>query len=202
MFLATKRADSLIAGLSESGYRVSDDLDIRRTADGQIHREDRKFVFWPVRTTVGRAERHMDMREFRAYQEREIRRALNYVWRTLGWAVYADETLWLSEKGEGGLGLGPELNTIWHQGRSAGISLIASSQRPSWLPRAAYSAPRHLFFFQTSDKEDRKRLTDIGGAIDADTVGRVISTLGRYEFLYIRPRDNPPILLRSKVDKR
>lgn len=197
LFLATKREDPLIAGLSARGYRISDDLDIR-VRDGKIL--DRKFVFWPVRTTMDRYGRKMDMDQFREYQRRQVKRALNYVWHVRRWAVFADETVWLSEKGEGGLGLGSDLNTLWYQGATAKISLIAATQRPSWIPRAAYSSPEHIFFFRTNDKEDLDRLTDIGAGIDKRSLAAIITNLRRHEFLYLRPRETPPLLIRSRVD--
>lgn len=201
LFLATKREDPLIEGLAERGYRISDDLDIR-VRDGHV--VDRRFVFWPVRTSVrhsrtGRARR-MDMDEFREYQRREIKRALNYVWHTRRWAVFADETTWLSETGEGGLGLGKDLNTLWYQGATAKISLIAATQRPSWIPRAAYSSPEHLFFFSTTDKADLDRLSDIGAGVDKKGLEAAITGLRRHEFLYFRPRERPPLLVRSRVE--
>ena len=198
LFLATKREDPLIEGLSERGYRISDQLDIR-VRDGKVI--DRKFVFWPVRTSsrVNGRERHLTMEEFRDYQRREITRALEYVWRTRRWAVFADETTWLSERGEGGLGLGSQLNTLWYQGRSARISLIAATQRPSWIPRAASSSPEHLFFFATNDKADLERLSDIGAGVDKKLLEATITSLKRFEFLYFRPRERPPLLVRSKV---
>lgn len=196
LFLATKREDPLIAGLAARGYRISSDLDIR-VRDNKVL--DRKFVFWPVKTTLDRRGRKMNMREFRAYQRREIERALNYVWHTRRWAVFADETVWLSSPKEG-LGLDDELNTLWYQGATALISLIAATQRPSWIPRAAYSSPEHIFFFKTADKEDLDRLTDIGGGIDKKQLSAVITGLRRHEFLYLRPRETPPLLVRSRVE--
>lgn len=200
LFLATKREDPLIAGLASRGYRVSHDLDIR-VRDGHIL--DRRFVFWPVRTVVksraGR-ERRLNMEEFRQMQRAEVKRALDYVWHTRRWAVFADETVWLSEKGEGGLGLGSDLNTLWYQGATAKISLIAATQRPSWIPRAAYSSPEHLFFFATTDKADLERLSDIGAGIDKRTLEAAIVGLRRHEFLYFRPRERPPLLVRSRVE--
>lgn len=199
LFLATKREDPLIAGLAAQGYRISDRLDIR-VRDGKVI--DRKFVFWPVKTTVGDGARarRMSMDEFREYQRREVKRALNYVWHTRRWAVFADETVWLSEKGEGGLGLGSDLNTLWYQGATARISLIAATQRPSWIPRAAYSSPEHLFFFSTSDAADLDRLSDIGAGVDKKSLEHLIVNLRRHEFLYFRPRERPPLLVRSKVE--
>lgn len=142
----------------------------------------------------------MTMDEFRDYQRAEVKRALNYVWRVRRWAVFADETTWLSETGEGGLGLGKDLNTLWYQGATAKISLIAATQRPSWIPRAAYSSPEHLFFFSTTDKADLDRLSDIGAGVDKRLLEDEITSLRRYEFLYFRPRERPPLLIRSRVE--
>jgi len=192
LFLATKRKDPLIAGLASRGYRISNQLDIR-ARDGQIL--DPKFVFWPVQTEISKGKR-MDMRQFKVYQEREVRRALNYVWHSMGWAVYADETIWLADD----LKLRDELETLWFQGATAKISLIASAQRPAWVPRGAYSSPEHLFFFHTSDKEDLDRLADIGAGINRMVLSEEITSLKRHEFLYLQPRSQPPLRIRSKVE--
>lgn len=197
LFLATKREDPLISALATQGWRVSDTLDIR-SRDGHVVEADRAFVFWPVRTEIGRTGRRLDMTEFNDYQRHEVRRALNYVWHARRWTVYADETIWLADD----LGLKDELETLWFQGSSAKIGLVASAQRPAWVPRGAYSSPEHLFFFRTTDKDDLDRLADIGAGIDRPSLVRDVTGLRRHEFLYVQPRSQPPLRIRSMVQVR
>jgi len=87
-----------------------------------------------------------------------------------------------------------------HEGRSSGLSLVACSQRPSWLPKSAYSAPTYLVMFSTADPDDLKRLADIGGGLNTRELRREIQLLGHYEFVLAAPREQPPVILRSKVE--
>ena len=77
---------------------------------------------------------------------------------------------------------------------------MMAGQRPSWIPRDAYSAPSHLFFFATRDRGDLDRLSDIGAGLDSRELEHLIANLRRHEFLYLAPREYPPVLKVSKVE--
>jgi DNA helicase HerA-like ATPase len=193
IFIATKTRDPLIGDLQRRGWRVLyglRDLRALRYVDGKLVPADRHLVFWP--STAG------SIRERRSTQGEQIRGALDQVFASGGWTVAADETLWLAQE----LRLEPELRALWHQGRSAGLTLLAATQRPAWVPRAAYSQASYLFMFSTSDAADLKRLSDIGGGVDTRRLGREVQRLGRYEFAAVAPRERPPVLVRSKVNRR
>ncbi len=192
LFLATKPRDPLIAALRRRGYIVSDRLEFRRDPEtGELL--DRRVVYWPrpVQAHGGKG-----LRELRAEQAAAVRRALEYVYRVGRWCVVADETVWLADD----LGLADELTMLLYQGRTLEVSMICCAQRPAWVPRACYSQADHIFLFQTSDREDLKRLGDVGGA-NVDRIRALVPTLNtrRHEFLYVGTRTG--VLLRSQVER-
>lgn len=198
LMVATKPEDSLIQEMEVDGYRVSHDLDIR-VRDGRII--DDRFIFWPVmiRSRAGRdGWRTPRMDEFEDHQRAQVRRALGYVWRTRRWCVYVDEVAWVAGR-QHGLGIQREMTQLWFQGRTMGITVVVATQRPSDIPRAAYSQAKHLFWFQTGDRTDLENLADIGGGIDRKPLEQAIESLREHEFLYFR-RGSPPLLVRSKVE--
>jgi hypothetical protein len=88
-----------------------------------------------------------------ASQAEAVRRALDYLYAVGRWTVVIDEALYVAKN----LRLAEELEVVWHEGQSSRLSLVACSQRPSWLPKSAYSAPTYLVMFGTNDPEDLKR---------------------------------------------
>lgn len=185
IFLATKQDDEIIDALANKGYAIREDLEIE-IVDGKPRPE--KIVFWPKPWNQA-----YELEEIHGIQKVEMRKAFTYVYHSGRWCTFADEVHYLNDE----LGMKRELNSLWYQGRSARNSLVASAQRPAWVPRAMYSAPEHLFMFQTNDRDDWARLGDIGGA----NVGRIKSVIGRlekHEFLYVGTRTG--VLLRSKVE--
>lgn len=200
--IATKPEDPVVDKFQEYGYRIQETLDIptvETEVDGETkrrpHRSYRRIVLWP-RAERDRAGRWRNIDEMTAYQKAEITKAIEYARRSRRWTLFTDDVLSLAED----LRLGPDLKWYWRNGRSAGLTLVAASQRPAWVPREMYSAPEHLFFWQTRDKNDLERLADIGAGLDKKQLEAVITGLKRYEFLYLAPREHPPVLVKSKVD--
>lgn len=108
---------------------------------------------------------------------------LEGVFSSGSWCVFADEVSYLAKT----LGLRRELEHVWEQGRSLGISLVAATQRPAWVPRALYSEATHVFLFRLSDDEDRRRIAGLGGVPSA-TVRQLVGNLPRYHCLYVNTR--------------
>lgn len=133
----------------------------------------RRVVLWP-RWRSSRDD---------ARQREVIAEAIEGMFSTGGWCLFADEVSYLARM----LGLTRELEHVWQQGRSLGLSLVAATQRPAWVPRALYSEAAHVFLWRLSDDEDRRRVSGIGGAPSA-TVRSVIATLPRYTALYVNAR--------------
>lgn len=146
------------------------------------------MVYWPEPSEQG-----SEIRTVEAEQAEAIRRALNYAYDAGGWAVCANEVLWLTDQ----LRLKKELDHLWYQGRTSKISLIGESQRPFYVPRAMLSQAAHLFLFSTNDNDDLKRLGDIGGR-NVEIIRATVTELRQYEFLYVGTRTG--VLLRSKVE--
>lgn len=182
--LFTKPQDPILDELAGRGWRTTHRLDIQ-VQDGQV--VDRRVAFHPV-------YRSGTIREKEVRQAAAVRNALDYVFSTGSWCVFADEGVWLTQH----LGLSRELQAFWYQGRTSDLSLVLLAQRPAWVPRAAYSQAEHVFFFHTADREDQKRFADLGGGVDTDAVRALVAGLDRHQFLYVAPHEGT--LLRSSVE--
>lgn len=118
-----------------------------------------------------------------ATQRETFRRALRDVYRQGGWCVYLDEARYLTEF----LGLSKLLELLWLQGRSLGVSVVSSTQRPRHLPLAAYSQASHLYVWHTRDEQDQKRLSQIAGGVPLRDIKAAMDSLPRHGVLYFNP---------------
>jgi hypothetical protein len=133
------------------------------------------YVLWPkyaFNPAVDKVNHH-----------RVFRDALLYAYRKGNHIVFADETVGLQM-----LGLDEELEALWMQGRSMQDGLWAASQAPVNISTYAYGQAQHLFLGFINDKRKQARLGEISG-IDESLVRYTVSTLRRYEWLYIRQED-------------
>lgn len=175
LVLATKRRDPLVDDLRSRGFLVTG------STDDVLWAEDRpvtpKVVVWPQ---FGEKITAKERLARQAYQLGEV---LNWADATGGWTVVADETMWLHEN----LRLERELSSVWHQGRTQGISLIALMQRPARVPRLAFSAASYLFVGKYSDKRDIDALREISSIVPREVMESGIQSLSkpRHEFLYV-----------------
>lgn len=86
------------------------------------------------------------------------------------------------------LGFGTQVSMMFYYGRSSGLSLVFLTQRPAWVPVVAYSSVTHAYFARTRDRNDLKRLADMGG-IDSKLVGANLARLSsRHDFVYLNPQ--------------
>lgn len=120
-----------------------------------------------------------------AQQKDEYGRLLSIVYAELGWAVYIDELAYITDT----LNLRKNLETLWLQGSSEGITMIASTQEPANVPLVAFGQISHLFVFKMSDQYRIDRVAEIAGA-DKRTMRYVISSLADHEVLYVRTADD------------
>lgn len=102
--------------------------------------------------------------------------------------IGADELLGLTD-----LGLERELRTLWTRGRSMGVGVFGASQKPTDIPTYAYGQASHLFLGNDPDKRSRDRFREIGG-VDPKLVEACVSTLAKFQWLYIR-RDGPKMCI-------
>lgn len=175
LVLATKRKDPLVADLAARGYLVTPSV------EGVLWTETEpvtpKVVVWPQFSDKIGAKQRMTL------QASAIRDVLDWADKTGGWTIVSDETMWLTDS----LQLERELNAVWHQGRTQGLSLIALAQRPSRVPRLAFSQATYLFIGKYTDKRDIDTLREISSVIPREVVEAGIASLSkeRHEFLFL-----------------
>lgn len=138
-----------------------------------IRKPRTRFVFWPkFRTPADQSA-----------QAYEIHQAMNGAFVTGGWCLLVDE-LWYMDQV---LGLKKMIESIWTQGRSIGISLIAGTQRPAHVSLLAYDQATHVFFWRDNDERNLKRISGMNG-LKSDLIRSTVATLARHEVLYVNTR--------------
>lgn len=100
-----------------------------------------------------------------------------------GWTVAIDELWYVNNI----LKLSSEIRMFLLQGRSLGISLIAATQRPRYVPLEIYDQSTHLFFWRDNDRDNLERLSGINARSSA-LVKLIVSNLDRFQVLYINTR--------------
>lgn len=163
--MATKKEDpSLYDPLLADGFTMTDRFD--SGPDGP-----RKVIFKPPLAGTSRD----DLLE----QREAFREALSGIFREGGWCVYCDELRYLSDN----LGLRSDLEVLWLQGRSLGVTMVTGTQRPVSIPVLAFDA-QHLFFWKTADKRDIVTMTEYVG-VNQDVARFTVPRLPKHEALYI-----------------
>lgn len=118
-----------------------------------------------------------------AEQRRVFLEALEDVFVSGRWCIFADDISWLIKP----LNLEAHFRSIWQMGRSLKVSLVVSSQRPAWIPLEAYSQATHVFFWRTNDRRDLDRIGGLGGQ-DERTIRHLVRHLRHHEVLYVNTR--------------
>jgi len=175
----TKRSDpSLYGPLEAEGYVVVDEWNPEELRQPKV-------IFRPP---VGIDSGSLN------HQREAFRRALLQVFNTGGWTLYLDEVRYLTEN----LKLGVELNTLWLQGRSEGITIVASTQRPVSVPLNMFEQARHFFLARISGRDDRKTASDFTGP-SSPVVYEAAAMLPKYEFLYVDKETDH--VVRTRVER-
>lgn len=117
-------------------------------------------------------------------QAGEFAYALDCMYQQGRWTIYLDELSYLADV----LGMAREVRTLLRQGRSMGLSLVVTGQRPKGLPLDVYSQSTHLLLWGTSDDVDLKRLGEISGGVDKAQVRDAVKSLRGHEVLYVNTR--------------
>lgn len=168
VMFGTKPADPLYNKIIKSGFRRVESLD-------DVKSYDRNILLWPrLRKTIP---------ETIDSQREAFRHALDIIVKQGGWAVWIDESKYVSEM----LGLRKEISFCVDQLRSNNSSVICGAQRPAWLPPSVLANASHVFLWKSTNREDQIKLADIGG-IDSKVVREEAKSLGRHEFIYIKTR--------------
>lgn len=174
--LGTKPADDTLDQLvNERGFHL-----IRKWPPPALRR---RVVLWPE------FKRASDV----SNQAVQFHYALDEIFAAGSWCVYMDEAFYLSKT----LGLEKLMKLLWTMGRSLGISIVAGTQRPAWVPLEMWSQASHLFIFRAADRRDLDRVAEIGPSV-YETIRGVAPTLAKHEFLYHSTRTGA--LVRSRVD--
>lgn len=116
-----------------------------------------------------------------AIKQREIfEDAMDAIYRSGGWCLYLDEVSYLADT----LSMNTQLKFMLNQGRSCGISIVAATQRPAWIPVAFYDQSTHLFLWKDNDHKNIKRMSELAGPASR-VVFSEIGSLERREVLYL-----------------
>lgn len=166
---ATKPMDEVVDSFVPKGFMRLSEWNV---ADPDI---SPRVMIHPKLTSLGEADKDL--------QRKVLHDMNNAIFRQHGWLVYYDELKWCI----GQLKLNGDIETLWHTGRSSGITVVSSLQRPRHVPLMAYDQSEHLFFWEARDKDIRKRLAEIGGRADPDLVLRAVESLGKHDFIYVSP---------------
>lgn len=163
---ATKRMDDTMDSLVGDGFRI-----IREWPPPPTFQ---RVVLWPMMREPG------DQLKQRVV----FKEALEHIYRVGAWTVYLDEILYITDD----LKLPRHIRLLLQQGRSLHITVVSGTQRPRNIPIAAFSEPRHLFFFHSRDLYDAKRLGEIGGGVNQRHVLEAVQGLDRHDFLWVDTR--------------
>lgn len=163
--LGTKPRDPTLSRLVGAGFR--------RLREWPPSWGQHRVVVWPEYRRIEDVHR----------QQVVFDHMLREIFTAQAWCVYVDELHYLCET----LRLDKALLTYWQQGRSIGISLVASSQRPANIPLAAYSQATHLFFWRTNDERDLKRIGGVGG-LSSKAIAAAVAGLAKHDVLYVNSR--------------
>jgi hypothetical protein len=179
LVIACKAKDPLLAELRARGYYQTETMEIPYIDGTPVHK---RVIYWPrVSEKMSKGDSALEME----IQSEKVRQALNYAKINGSWCLVIDEGVWVCRD----LKLQRHVDALHFTGRTLGVSVILSAQRPSWVGQWAMSQADHLFIFQTAHREDGKSLGDIAG-VDWQIVRDVVATLDadRHEFLYVSTR--------------
>ena len=147
---------------------------------GGVKPQHNKVALWPKTLST--------IEETKRNHANQFRKALNWIAAVGNVCVYIDETLYLTDM----VGLEHEVSFLHYFARSSGVSVVTSSQRPFRIPRVILSSATHTYVARTRDKDDTKRLAELGGT----NVPRLITNLGmldnRHDFVYSNPQGDIP----------
>lgn len=130
----------------------------------------------------------------RATQRQVFEDALENIYIDGGWCVAFDEGKFIVQT----LKLGPDVKVFLEQGRALNLSLVFSTQRPSWVPVEVFDQSTHLFFWRENDERNVRVIGGIGYR-SAATIRRIVSNLDSEgkQFLYVNTRTG--VMYRSRT---
>lgn len=164
--LETKGDDDTTMKLVRAGYKLQ-----RGPWDGSYHDF---IVLWPTGKTEA---------EVTAKQHYYFNLAIDEMYRQRGWCINFDEVSYLADQ----LGMSRKLRWLLQQGRSSGISILAATQRPAFIPLAFYDQASWLIFWNDNDHTNLKRIQGLGG-VDGRVIRDEVMDLAHREILCVHNR--------------
>lgn len=131
-------------------------------------------------------------REALAEQALAFHNAMLRVFQVGGWTLYWDEARYLSQT----LKLGNEMDLLWLQGRSLGLTIVAGTQRPVSVPLNMFEQSRFLITFRITGRDDRKTMAAYTG-VNEPVVTEAAAMLPPHEFLFVDGETDT--IVRSRV---
>jgi ABC transporter len=164
---ATKKSDSTMDRLVRAGYK-------KQTGkwDGSYYDY---ICLWPTHAS--------STEETLAKQYPIFHQAIDDMYNQGGWCMNFDEVSYMTDF----LGLSRKLRWLLQQGRSSGISIVAATQRPAFIPLAFYDQPEWLIFWNDNDHTNLKRIQGLGGE-DGKVIRQEVMSLGDRQILAIHNR--------------
>lgn len=163
----TKPRDSTMNNLELNGY-----LKLERWKSLDPERYPRR-VLWPEATKLDSV----------SLQRKVFRDAFSKIYREGGWTVALDETWYIINT----LKLEHAVKMFLLQARSLGVSLVAATQRPAYVPLEIYDQSTHLFFWRDNDERNLSRISGLS-VQSSGLIRSIVSSLDAHQFLYVNTR--------------
>lgn len=176
VILATKPADETLTRMAKHGWKI------RR--DWPPNYGESKVIFW---VPSGKPSDGYDA------QRRKIKMFGDDIWKPESNLILAfDEIAYVEQE----LGLQRMTAKMLREGRSLGLTIVATTQRPRGINRLLASETSYAVCFRPDDEDDASRVAEIVGG--RRTYRDQLMELDRYEFLIINRRDRLAYI--SKMD--
>ena len=163
---ATKPKDTSMDRLIRAGYKMQ-----RGPWNASYHDY---IVLWPKEKTP---------EDTLAAQRYYFNHAINTMMQQGGWCMNFDELSYMTDF----LGMSTKMRWCLQQGRSSGISVMAATQRPAFIPLAFYDQPEWLIFWNDNDHTNLKRIQGLGG-VDGKVIRNEVMDLEHREILCVHNR--------------
>lgn len=139
---------------------------------------------------------------YRPKNTADIARLFVRAFKEGGWYIYVDEVYLLgprllSARG-GGLDSSPYVICLT-SGRSKGVTIITSTQRPKFLPLFAVTESTHLFVFSLG-KDDFKALANMAGVDVISDIAKGQTRIGSHKFLYYNRRTDTALISKVRLE--
>lgn len=149
----------------------------------------KELLLWP--------KPEKDIRDTLAKQQNVFREAINAILTQGNRCVVIDESLMMNDPRL--VNLGTEIGMAHYYGRSAGITMVDLTQRPSWIPKVIYSSVSHAYIASTKDAVDAKRLADLGGVDAKEVAANLFALPTRQDYVYLNPLgDASPTVINTR----